>query len=110
MTIPATVPLASRWFGTGVPVFVCLEGLLLVKMLELVLELLLWLVLLGVERTGVELMFAEDWVIEVGAAAAGVEVVNIGEMVELLLIPGVAESGSITTVPIEVCVVVPPGE
>ena len=56
ITIPATVPLASRLLRNraGVLTVACVVGLLLIIGLKV------WLVLLGVERTGVEISFALD--------------------------------------------------
>ncbi len=116
MTIPATVPLASRLLcdGAGVPTAGCLGGLLLVKALWLVLGL----VLLGWGTTGSESSFVVDPGLGVGAAEevtpSGIGVVlGVGELAEALPTPegaeleaevelGVLPPGAVTRPPHEV--------
>ena len=102
MTIPATVPLASRllWNGAGVTEVVCLAGWLLVEVLglarwlalRLVLGLGLGPVLLGVERIGVVISFAGGTGLEVeDAPTPGTRLLVVRELRELLFTSGDAE-------------------
>ena len=100
MTIPATVPLASRllWNGAGVTEVVCLAGWLLVEVLGLARWLALGLVLglgpvlLGVERIGVVISFAGGTELEVeDAPTPGTRLLVVRELRELLFTSGDAE-------------------